>query len=107
MSQTIYALSSGAGMAGIAVIRISGRDAALVLETLSARVLPPARRATRVRLTDPGTGEALDHGLALWFPAPASVTGEDVAELHVHGGRAVIEAVLAALGSMAQFGRPI
>ncbi len=98
MSQTIYALSSGAGMAGIAVIRISGPDAGRTLETMSARALPPARRATRVRLTDPGTGEVLDRGLALWFPAPASVTGEDVAELHVHGGRAVIEAVLAALG---------
>ena len=100
MSQTIYALSSGAGMAGIAVIRISGRDAALALESLSARALPPARWATRVRLSDPSTGDALDHGLALWFPGPASVTGEDVAELHVHGGRAVIEAVLAALGRL-------
>jgi len=100
MSQTIYALSSGPGLAGIAVIRTSGMSSAAVLETLSGRDLPPARRATRVRLTDPHTGETLDHGLALWFPRPASFTGEDMAEFHIHGGRAVIDAVLAALGRL-------
>ena len=100
MNQTIYALSSGPGLAGIAVIRISGSTSAAVLKKLSGQDLPPARRATRVRLTDPLTGELLDHGLALWFPRPSSFTGEDVAEFHIHGGRAVIDAVLSVLGRL-------
>ncbi|MBM3776089.1 MAG: tRNA uridine-5-carboxymethylaminomethyl(34) synthesis GTPase MnmE [Acidobacteria bacterium] len=89
---TIFALSSGAGPAGVAVIRISGPEAGPVLERLSGR-LPKPRVATLTRLAD------LDLGLALWFPGPASFTGEDVAELHVHGGRAVIAGLLARLGA--------
>lgn len=93
---TIVALASGAGRAGVAVIRVSGPEAGAVLAALTARAPPPPRRATLCVLRDPASGEELDQTLALWFPAPASVTGEDVAELHVHGGAAVIEAVLAA-----------
>lgn len=93
---TIFALASGAGRAGIAVLRISGPAAAQALTNLARRPLPEPRRATRVCLRDAGD-ELLDDGLALWFPGPASFTGEDVVELHVHGGRAVIGAVSDAL----------
>lgn len=95
---TIFAVASGRGRAGIAVVRVSGPAAGLVLRQLGGCGLPPARRATLVRLRD-GEGETIDRGLVLWFPAPASVTGEDVAEFHVHGGTAVSAAVLKALGS--------
>jgi tRNA modification GTPase len=96
---SIYALSSGHGKAGVAVIRISGPAAGDVLRTLSGPV--PAPRAASLRtLRDPRTHEVLDHGLVLWFPAPASFTGEDVAELHIHGGRAVLEGVFRVLASL-------
>ncbi len=102
--ETIYALASAGGKAGIAVIRISGPDAGVALARLSgvnlgANVTP--RHAHRIRLADPVTGEAIDDGLAIWFPGPKSFTGEDVAELHVHGGHAVIAGVLEALAGMA------
>ncbi len=89
MNDTIFALASGAGRAGMAVMRLSGPAAAAALTALAGRAPPPPRRATRVRLCD-GAGEVIDAGLALWFPAPRSFTGEDVAELHVHGGPAVL-----------------
>jgi len=96
MQTTIYALSSAPGRAGVAVIRVSGPQAAAALRRLGGDV--PAPRLARLReLRHPENGAVLDRALVLWFPAPASFTGEDVAELHVHGGRAVIEAVLAAL----------
>src|SRR5713101_6257340 len=94
---TIFALSSGPPPAAIAVIRISGPNARFGLETLIRR-LPPPRRASLAKLFDPATGAVLDEGLALWFPGPRSETGEDMVELHLHGGRAVIAAILAALG---------
>ena len=107
---TIFALASGAGRAGVAVIRISGPEAKDALARLTGRADFVPRQACLVRLRAPD-GETvdggdldsgdLDSGLALWFPAPHSFTGEDVAELHVHGGRAVIEGVLAALGQCA------
>lgn len=97
---TIFALSSGHGRAGLAVIRISGPDALPTLVALAQRVRPVPRRALRVRLVDPADGAVLDEALALWFQAPASFTGEDVVELHVHGGRAVVAGVLAALGRL-------
>ncbi len=96
MTDTIYALSSGSPPAAIAVIRISGPAADAALLTLSGR-LPELRRAAIVPLSDPETGELLDNALVLRFGAPASATGEDIAELHLHGGRAVVAAVLAAL----------
>jgi tRNA modification GTPase len=97
---TIFALSSGRPPAAIAVVRISGPRARMALEQMLGR-MPQPRRASLARLRDPVTGEIVDEGLALWFPAPNSETGEDMAELHVHGGRAVIAAVLAALAKLA------
>lgn len=97
LSDTIYALSSGAPPAAIAVVRISGPRADSALEAL-AGLLPAPRRATLAGLSD--GGEILDEALLLRFPGPASATGEDVAELHLHGGRSVVAAVLAALARL-------
>jgi tRNA modification GTPase len=91
---TIAALATGAGRAGVAVIRLSGPDAGATLSALTARDLPKPRMATREAFCDPRTGVSLDDGLALWFPGPHSFTGEDVVELHIHGGPAVIAAVI-------------
>lgn len=98
MEETVFALSSGQGRAGIAVIRVSGDRALSALETLSGRAVPAPRRASVRRLCDPGSGEPLDEALVLWLPGPATVTGEDMVELHVHGSRAVVGGVLDALG---------
>jgi len=100
MSATIYALASGAGRAGIAVIRISGPDADAALAALAGKPLPAVRTAARAALRDPQTGELLDEAVALRFRAPRSYTGEDVVELMVHGGLGVIAAVLDALGRL-------
>jgi len=94
---TIFALSSGRPPAAIAVVRISGPHAGAALQRLIGR-MPEPRQAALARVRDPGSGETIDEALALWFPAPGSETGEDVAELQLHGGRAVIAAVLGALG---------
>jgi len=98
-ADTIFALSSGRPPAAIAVVRVSGPRARIALEALIGRV-PEPRRATLAHVCDPATGEVIDQALALWFPGPRSETGEDVAELQLHGGRAVIAAVLAALGRL-------
>lgn len=98
---TIFALASGKGRAGVAVIRISGPMAGGGICALTGRELPPPRQAVLRELRDPVSGDALDQALVLWFPAPESFTGEDVAELHVHGGRAVVSAVYRVLGDMA------
>lgn len=95
---TIFALSSGAPPAGIAVIRISGPAAADALVALCGR-LPAPRKASRAWLTD-AAGNPLDDGLILFFPGPRSATGEDLAELHLHGGRAVVAAVEVALAKL-------
>jgi len=95
---TIFALASGRPPAGIAVVRVSGPAAREVLAVLAGEV-PAPRRAHLATLRD-ASGEVLDRALVLFFPAPASFTGEDVAELHLHGGRAVVAAVLAALGGL-------
>ena len=96
MTDTIFALSSGAPPAAIAVVRISGPGAGAALEALAGR-LPKSRRATAVTLSDPADGAPLDRALALWLPGPSTATGEDVGEFHLHGGRAVVAAVEAAL----------
>jgi tRNA modification GTPase len=101
MAATIFALSSASGRAGVAVIRISGPGALAALTTLAPGARPVPRRALRVGLVDPADGTALDAALALWFPAPRSFTGDDVVELHVHGGVAVVAGVLATLGRLA------
>ena len=90
MSDTIFAPASGRGRAGVAVLRISGQGAAGALRALTGGDPPPPRRAALREFRDPATGEVLDRGLALWFPAPRSYSGEDVVELHVHAGPAVI-----------------
>ena len=92
---TIYALSSGAPPAAIAIIRISGPQASHILEAM-AGTLPVPRMATLRRLCD-AAGDILDRALVLWFPGPASATGEDLVELHLHGGRAVVAGVFQAL----------
>src|SRR6185436_11670606 len=96
---TIFAPATAPGRAGVAVVRISGPHAGAALGTLTRKPLPQRRRATRARLLD-ASGAAIDDALVLWFPAPASFTGEDVAELHVHGGRAVLGALSDALARM-------
>jgi tRNA modification GTPase len=98
MTDTIFALSSGAAPAGIAVIRISGPHAEETLRSLTGR-LPPPRRAVHAPLRD-ASGALLDRALVLWLPGPNNATGEDTAELHCHGGRAVIAAIEAALAEI-------
>jgi tRNA modification GTPase len=96
---TIFALATAPGRGGIAVVRVSGPRAGEAVASLGAAPGRP-RFAGRARFADPRTGETIDEGMLLWFPAPASYTGEDVAELHVHGGRAVTAALIEALGSL-------
>jgi len=98
-SDTIFALSSGHGVTGIAVIRISGRETDRVVRLLCGKTFSP-RRATVSLLTDLSSGRVLDQAVVIWWPGPHSFTGEDVAEFHVHGSRAVVEAVLSLLGSL-------
>ncbi len=96
---TIFALSSGRPPAAVAVVRVCGPQAGRALQRLIGRV-PPPRHAALARVRDPASGEVIDEALALWFPGPRSETGEDMAELQLHGGHAVIAAVLAALASI-------
>jgi tRNA modification GTPase len=98
-TDTIFALSSGRPPAAIAVVRVSGPHAGDALKALGVKAIKP-REAKFVRLRDPETGTIIDEAVVLWFPSPRSETGEDLAELQVHGGRAVIAAVLAALGKI-------
>jgi tRNA modification GTPase len=99
---TIFALSSGRPPAAIAVIRISGPNARLGLLSVTGR-LPEPRRATFARLRDPADQEMIDEALVLWFPGPGSETGEDMVELQVHGGRAIMARVFAVLGRLEGF----
>jgi tRNA modification GTPase len=96
-SPTIFALSSAPGRAGIAVVRISGARAGDVVDAL-APPRPKDRIAALRRIRDPQAGEVLDEALVLWFAAPRTETGEDMAELHLHGGAAIVKGVLAVLG---------
>ncbi|KAI5101642.1 tRNA modification GTPase GTPBP3, mitochondrial precursor, partial [Silurus meridionalis] len=98
---TIFALSSGRGRCGVAVVRVSGPDAARALRALTSLKRAPNPRTALLRnITHPTSQELLDRGLVLWFPGPRSFTGEDSAEFHIHGGPAVINGVLQALGSL-------
>ena len=90
---TIYALSSGPGTSGIAVIRISGEETSKVIKILTGKNLPPPRLATLRKINKIGTSELIDEGLILWFPGPESYTGEDMAEIQVHGSKAVVDAL--------------
>ncbi|WP_213979557.1 tRNA uridine-5-carboxymethylaminomethyl(34) synthesis GTPase MnmE [Sphingomonas sp. dw_22] len=96
---TIFAVSSGAPPAAIAVVRLSGSGAFAAAQILAGTLPEPRRAGLRV-LRDPRDGELLDRALLLCFPGPDSATGEDIAELHLHGGRAVVRAVEAALGAL-------
>src|SRR6202048_2652154 len=97
--QTIFALSSGRPPTAIAIVRVSGPQAARALELVAGR-LPAPRMATRAMLRD-ANRQPIDDAVVLWFPGPASATGEDVAEFHIHGGRAVLAALFAALSALA------
>jgi len=90
---TIYALSTGPGISGIAVIRISGKNTAKVIKKITKAELPSPRVATKRKFYYENTSELIDEGVLLWFPSPNSYTGEDLAEFHVHGSRAVINAL--------------
>src|SRR2546430_5258207 len=97
--QTIFALSSGRPPSAISIVRVSGPQAGAALTTLAGRI-PMPRMATRALLRD-AKRQPIDDAVVLWSPAPASATGEDVAEFHVHGGRAVLAALFAALSGFA------
>ena len=97
---TIYALSSGPGISGVAVIRVSGRDTKKVIKLLTSDTLPIPRVATLKKINKINTKELIDEGVVIWFPAPKSYTGEDLAEFHVHGSRAVIKAMHLAISKV-------
>ena len=94
---TIFALSSGPGLSGVAVIRISGEETPSILKLLTKKDLPSPRVATLSKIIDSNNSELIDEALVLWFPGPNSYTGEDMAEFHVHGSMAVIKAIHKAL----------
>ena len=90
---TIYSLSSGPGISGIAIIRVSGQETSKILELLTKKNLPKPRVATLRKINKINTSELIDEGIILWFPGPESYTGEDMAEIQVHGSKAVIDAI--------------
>ncbi len=91
---TIYALSSGPGVSGVAIIRVSGSEASKLIKALTGKEVPSPRIATLRKINNINTSELIDEGIILWFPGPQSYTGEDMAEIHIHGGKAVIRALL-------------
>jgi len=97
---TIFALSTGPGVSGIAVIRISGPDTKNVINLFTNKALPKPRHATLRKINKINTSELIDEGLVIWFPGPNSYTGEDMAEFHVHGSKAVIEALLSSISKI-------
>ena len=90
---TIYALSSGPGISGIAVIRISGQETSKAIKLLTGKSVPKPRVATLRKINKINNSELIDEGIILWFPGPESYTGEDMAEIQVHGSKAVIDAL--------------
>ena len=90
---TIYALSTGPGVSGVAIVRISGPEASNVIESLTSKEIPSPRTATLRKINYINTSELIDEGIIIWFPGPESYTGEDMAEIHVHGGKAVVLAL--------------
>ena len=97
---TIYALSSGPGISGVAVIRISGRETSKAITLLTGKKLPKPRVATLRKINKINTSELIDEGLILWFPGPESYTGEDMAEIQVHGSKAVVDALHSSLSDI-------
>ena len=100
---TIYALSSGPGISGIAVIRISGKDTSKAIELMTGKGVPKPRVATLRKINKINTSELIDEGLILWFPGPESYTGEDMAEIQVHGSKAVVDALHSSLSDIENF----
>ena len=90
---TIFALSSGPGISGVAIVRISGPETPNVLKSLTGKEIPKPRMATLRKINNINNSELIDEGIIIWFPGPESYTGEDMAEIHVHGGKAVVLAV--------------
>jgi len=97
---TIYALSTGPGISGIAIIRISGKETEKVIKLLTKQKLPKPRLATLRKINKINTSELIDEGIILWFPGPESYTGEDMAEFHIHGSKAVIDALHASISKI-------
>ena len=97
---TIYALSTGPGISGIAVIRISGKETSKVIELLTGKSIPKPRVATLRKINKFNTSELIDEGIILWFPGPESYTGEDMAEIQVHGSKAVIDALHSSISNI-------
>ena len=93
MSMSIYALSTGPGMSGIAIIRVSGKETSNVIKLLTNSSLPKPRVASLRKINKINTSELIDEGIILWFPGPESYTGEDMAEFHIHGSKAVVDAL--------------
>ena len=88
---TICALSTGIGASGVAIIRISGQETSSLIKALTNKALPKPREATLLELNNINNSRSIDQGIVLWFPGPKSYTGEDMAELHVHGSKAVVK----------------
>ena len=97
---TIYALSSGPGISGIAIIRVSGKDTSEVIKQITGENLPSPRVATLKKFNKIDTNELIDEGVIIWFPGPNSYTGEDLAEFHVHGSKAVVSALHSAISKI-------
>ncbi len=97
---TIYSLSSGPGISGIAIIRVSGPETSKILELLTNKSLPKPRVATLRKINKINSSELIDEGILLWFPAPESYTGEDMAEIQVHGSKAVIDAIHSSISTV-------
>tara|TARA_Y100000817_G_scaffold302803_1_gene284112 strand:+ start:237 stop:1568 length:1332 start_codon:yes stop_codon:yes gene_type:complete len=97
---TIYALSSGFVTSGVAVVRVSGKEASSVIKSLTKKDLPLPKVATLRKINNINTSELIDEGIILWFPGPNSYTGEDMAEFHIHGSKAVIQALLKSISEI-------
>ena len=97
---TIYALSTGPGISGVAIVRVSGKEASNVIKKITNKKLPAPRVAKLLKLNNINNNELIDKGLVLWFPGPESYTGEDMAEFHVHGSKAVVEALHASISKI-------
>ena len=95
---TIYALSTGPGVSGVAIVRISGPDSSKVIKSITGKEIPEPRVATLRKINNNNTSELIDEGIIIWFPGPHSYTGEDMAEIHVHGGKAVVLALQEEIG---------
>ena len=100
---TIYALSTGPGVSGVAIVRISGPEASKAIKLITNKDLPTPRTATLRKINNINTSELIDEGIIIWFPGPESYTGEDMAEVHVHGGKAIVLALQNELSKIENF----